>query len=115
MAIASALGWRGLSVDTLALTMRVSAGPCGCKAAAQPPSMGSPARAALSFRNSRREPISHLLVFRLELEARGLGLHEDERGEILFRHAVADHLLQQVARKGSERHGYLEFPAGVEP
>src|SRR5262252_4644659 len=104
MAIASAFGWRGLSVATRPLTISVSAGPSARGPLAHPASAPAPATASPSLRKSRREPIPHLHVLRLEFDARSLRLREQQRGKILPGHALADHLLQHVARDGGERH-----------
>src|SRR3954454_10604150 len=58
----------------------------------------------LRERNSLREPISDLHILRLELDARGAGLHEQNLGEILLGQAVADHLLDQITCIRCERH-----------
>src|SRR5712692_2269978 len=112
IAIAPALGWRGLSVAMRALVMTVSAGSLGMSEA-QPARTVNPARPALSLRNSRREAISHLHILRLELDARSLSLHQDQCRKILLGHAVADHLLNQIARQRSDRHWHFEPLAGV--
>src|SRR5262245_41268583 len=94
-AIACALGRFASSVATLALTMTVSAGSAGARVL-QPLSA---ARPILPLRNSRREPIPYLHVFRLELDARGFRLCEQERGKVLLGHALADHLLQDMTEQ----------------
>src|SRR5262245_46961186 len=83
IAIAAALDCFGFSVATRPLTISVSAGSAGV-IAAQPPNAPAPASAIESLRNSRREAIPYLLVLRLELDARGFRLREDQRGEILL-------------------------------
>src|SRR5688500_828518 len=110
MAIASALGCFGSSVAMRPLTISVSAGSAGMRVL-QPESAASPTP---PFRKSRREPISDLLVLGLELDAGGLRLRKDQRGEILLGHALPDHLLQQIARQRAERHRHLELAARVE-
>src|SRR5688572_10006436 len=110
MAIASAFGCFGSSVAMRPLTMIVSAGSVGI-IVVQPPSA---ARPMLPCRNSRREPIPYLLVLGLERDARGLRLHEEQRGKIFFGQAVPDHLLQQIPRERGERHRHLEFAPRVE-
>src|SRR3990170_4504381 len=71
-------------------------------------------RSNLSLGTSRRETVPYVPVLRLELDAGGLRLREDQRGEILLGHALPDHLLQQIARERGERHRHLELAAGVE-
>src|SRR5918994_2256452 len=110
IAIASALDRFGSSVATRALTINVSAGVLVCKRFVQPPSADIPATA----RNSRREAIPYLLVLRLELDARGLRLQEEQRGKILLGHAIPDHLLQEIPGERGERHRYLELAPGIE-
>src|SRR5687768_1267746 len=110
MAIASALGCFGSSVAMRPLTISVSAGSAGMRVL-QP---DTAARPTLPLRKSRREAIRYLLVLRLELDAGGLRLREDQRGEILLGHALPDHLLQQIARQRGERHRHLELAARVE-
>src|SRR3954463_1812660 len=110
MAIASPRGLRGSSVLTRALTISVSAGSC-TPLGPQPLSAASP---TLPLRKSRREPIPHLHVFRLEFDARSLGLRQQQRRKVLLGHALPDHLLQHVARNGGERHRDVEFAPRVQ-
>src|SRR6187455_165909 len=110
IAMASAFGFFGSRVAMRPLTIRVSAGSVGVSVL-QPESIAIP---TLPFRKSRREAISYLLVLRLELQARGFGLREQQRGEVLLGHPLPDHLLQQIARERSKRHRHLEFAPGVE-
>ena len=42
-------------------------------------------------------------------------LHDEQCGEVLLGHPVADHLLDEVARDRRERHRHFEAPSGVEP
>src|SRR5688572_6750892 len=110
MAIASAFGCFGSSVAMRPLTISVSAGASPLRRLEHPASAEAPATA----RKSRREAISYLLVFGLELDAGSLRLRQDQRGEILLGHALPDHLLQQIPRERGKRHRHLEFAPGVE-
>src|SRR4026207_349627 len=110
IAIASAFGCFGSSVAMRPLTIRVSAGSSVFRRPEHPPRAETPATA----RNSRREAIPYLLVLRLELEAGGLRLREQQGGEVLLGHPLPDHLLQEIARGRSERHRHLEFAPRVE-
>src|SRR5687767_12911458 len=103
IAIASALDRFGSSVAMRPLTMMVSAG-CAGISGLQP---DTAARPTLPLRKSRRGAIRYLLVLRLELDAGGFRLREDQRGEILLGHALPDHLLQQIPRQRGERHRHL--------
>src|SRR3954465_15238684 len=110
MAIASPRGLRGSSVLTRALTISVSGGSC-TPMVPQPLSAASP---TLPLRKSRREPIPHLHVFRLEFDARSLCLRQQQCGKVLLGHALPDHLLQDVARDRGYRHRHVELAAGVQ-
>src|SRR5918994_316014 len=105
IAMASAFGCFGSSVAMRPLTIMVSAGSAGMSVV-QPESAANP---TLPFRKSRREAISYLLVLGLELDAGGLRLRQDQRGEILLGHALPDHLLKKIAGQRSERHRHVEF------
>src|SRR5688500_4766925 len=110
IAIASAFGCFGSRVVTRPLTISVSAGASLLRSPEHPARAEAPATA----RKSRREAISYLLVLGPELDAGGLRLREDQRGEILLGHALPDHLLQQIARERGERHRHVELAARVE-
>src|SRR5688572_32360167 len=110
IAMASAFGCFGSSVAMRPLTISVSAGVSLVRRLEHPARAEAPATA----RKSRREAISYLLVLGLELDAGGLRLRQDQRGEILLGHALPDHLLQQIPRERGERHRHLEFAPGVE-
>src|SRR5687768_8227906 len=110
IAIASALGRFGSSVAIRPLTSRTSAGSAGARVL-QPASV---ARPAVPIKKSRREAIAYLLVLGLELDPRGACLGQDQGRKVLLGHALADHLLQEIARDRGERHRHLEAAAGVE-
>src|SRR3954454_6609567 len=110
MAIASARGLRGSSVLMRALVISVSAGSC-TPMVPQPLSAASP---TLPLRKSRREPIPHLHVFRLEFDARSLRLREQQCRKVLLGHALPDHLLEHVARQGGQGHRYVIFAPSVQ-
>src|SRR5918999_608320 len=114
IAIASAFGCFASSVAMRALTISVSAGVSFFRRPVHPPRADAPATAKLSLRNSRREAIPNLLPLRLELDAGCLRLHEQQRREVLLGHAVPDHLLDQVAGQGGERHRHLEIASRLE-
>src|SRR3990172_9330615 len=65
--------------------------------------------------SSLRQPISDLHFLWLKFDSRRLRLHHEQRGEVLLGQAVADHLLDQVARQRGERHRHFEPAARVEP
>src|SRR5687767_15059956 len=111
IAIASTFDCFGSSVAMRPFTISVSAASAGIKV--EHPE--SAATLTLPFRNSRREAISYLLVLGLELDAGGLRLHEEQRGEVLLGHALSDHLLQQIAGERRGRHRHLELAPGIEP
>src|SRR5687767_9371590 len=110
IAIASAFGFFGSSVEMRPFTIKVSAG-CAGISVLQPESA---AALTLPLRNSRREAIPYLLVLGLERDTGCFRLHEEQRGKVLLGHAVPDHLLKQIARQRGERHRHLEVASGLE-
>src|SRR5258708_18872617 len=68
-----------------------------------------------AIKSSGRKSVADLLVLGLELQHGGLRLHDEQGGKILVGHAVADHLLDEVARNRGERHRHLELAGRVEP
>src|SRR5258708_34915582 len=85
IAIASALGRRGLSVATRPLTISVSAGPAGPPARAPPPGAGKTPPARPPPRGTPRAPPAQLPLLPAVFDDGGPGPHHPHSGGNLLR------------------------------